>query len=374
MKKILIIAGEASGDLHGGNVVLELKKLRPDLELFGTGGKILKSAGVRLHYRDEDLAIIGFSEILKHYGFFKKVFAEMVALLDKEHPDAVLLVDYPGFNLKFAVEAKRRGIKVIYYIAPQVWAWKKNRIDKIKKYVDELIVLFPFEVGYFRREGMETRCFGHPLLDIVKPTLGKDDVIKKWNLDPGKRIVSILPGSRDNETNKHLPLLFQTLDLLIQDRNDLQFVFPLAPTIKKDIFDPFLDKTPADISVAENDTYNLVAHSDLALVASGTATLETSILKTPMIIFYSPSVITYLIGKYILRVKYIGLPNIMLDETVVPEDQLYTSPKKMVRNIRFYLDNPDEYQRVKKNLVKVKAELGDVGAYRKTAAYINTLI
>ncbi|MCP4753177.1 MAG: lipid-A-disaccharide synthase [Proteobacteria bacterium] len=374
MSKLLVITGEASGDLHGGNLMLELKKLRPELEIIGTGGKLMASANARLFYSVEELAVIGFSEVVKVYDRIKAIFDDLVRKLEEERPDAVLLVDYPAFNLKFAAEAKKRGIKVIYYIAPQVWAWKKNRIKKIIKFVDELIVLFPFEVEFFRREGLETHCFGHPLLDIAKPSRTREEVVEKWNLDPGKKIISFLPGSRRNEILKHLPLLFQTIDSLSKLRNDLQFVYPLASTIKKEDILPEIDGKGAHIHLVEDDTYNLVAHSDFALVASGTATLETAILQTPLIIFYKTSILTYLIGKYLLRIKAIGLPNIVADEEVVPEDPHFSSPRKMARDIQFYLENETEYARIKSNLTRVKNQLGNTGAYRKTAEFMDTLL
>ncbi|MBU3913998.1 lipid-A-disaccharide synthase [bacterium] len=374
MSKLLVIAGEASGDLHGGNVILRLKKLRPDLDIVGTGGQLLASAGARLSYRVEDMAVIGFFEVLKLYSYLKGIFNEMVRKLDEERPDAVLLVDYPGFNLKFAAEAKKRGIKVIYYIAPQVWAWKKKRILKIKKYVDELIVLFPFEVEFFRKENMETHCFGHPLLDIVKPDHDREYTIRKWNLKSDRKIISFLAGSRNNEILKHLPLLLETAKILSSQRDDLQFVFPLAPTVDRDVVQQYLDKQEIDIRLVKDDTYNVVAVSDFALVASGTATLETTILRTPLIIFYKSSIITYFIGKYLLRIKAIGLPNIIAGDMLVPEDPHFTSPKKMALEIQHYLDNTDHYSQAKENLIKLREELGNAGAYQKTAEFIDSIL
>ncbi len=370
----MIIAGEASGDLHGGNVLLELIKYRPDLEIFGTGGDLIAKAGARLLYRVEDLAVIGFSEVAKRYSYYKGIFDQMVKALDEERPDVVLLVDYPGFNLKLAAEAKKRGIKVIYYVAPQVWAWKKNRIEAIKQTVDELIVLFPFEVDFFQREGVTAHCFGHPLLDVVKPNLDKTSVINKWSLNPEKKYISMLPGSRRNEISKHLPLLFQTAEILNSYQDNLQFIIPLAPTVGNEPIRPFLNNTKADIKIVEGDTYNVVAHSDFALVASGTATLETAILQTPLIVFYKSSLITYIIGKYFLRIKLIGLPNIIAEEELVPENQRFVSPKKMAEDVRVYLNQDEEYSRIKNNLARIKDDLGHPGAYTKTARFIDSIL
>ncbi|MBU2644175.1 lipid-A-disaccharide synthase [bacterium] len=374
MRKLMVIAGEASGDLHGGNVIQRLKMLNPELEIIGTGGDLIAAAGARLFYRVEDLAVIGFSEVLKVYRHIKAIFNEMVEKLDAEKPDAVLLVDYPAFNLKFAEEAKKRGIRVIFYVAPQVWAWKKNRIHKIKAFVDELIVLFPFEVAFFKKEGMETHCFGHPLLDIVKPTLDRASFFQKWGLNPTKKTISLLPGSRRNEISKHLPLLCETASWIAREREDVQFLYPLAPTAEHGETADSQGPENPDITLINNDTYNAVAHSDLALVTSGTATLETAILQTPLIVLYKTSLSTYLIGKYLLRIKAIGLPNIIAGREIVPEDPHFISPEKMGKMAGYYLGNREAYLEIKQNLIDLREQLGEEGAYQKTANFINQLI
>jgi len=371
MKKLMVIAGEASGDLHGGNVLQRLKELMPDLEIFGTGGDQIKAAGAQLYYRVEDLAVIGFSEVLKVYRHIRSVFDHMINVLDKRKPDAVLLIDYPAFNLKFAAEAKKRGVRVIFYVAPQVWAWKKNRIHKIRAFVDDLIVLFPFEVDFFRREGMETHCFGHPLLDVVRPSLDRVDFFRKWGLNPDQKTLSILPGSRRNEIARHMPLLSETAELLAERHPDLQFVYPLAPAISRETVG---GRPRASITPVENDTYNAIAHSDIALVTSGTATLETAILQTPLIIIYRSSLTTYLIGKYLLRIKAIGLPNIIAGREIVPEDPHFVSPLKMAESVSYYLSNDNALNGIRNNLIALKEHLGETGAYWKTADFISKRI
>ncbi|MGK0289390.1 MAG: lipid-A-disaccharide synthase [bacterium] len=371
-KKVMVIAGEASGDLHGGNVISELLKIRKDVELFGTGGKLLKKCGVKLFYTAEELGIVGLWEVLKHYGFFRKVYYDLLEKLDQEKPDVVLLVDYPGFNLRFAEEVKKRGIKVIYYIAPQVWSWKKNRIHKIKAFVDKMIVLFPFEVRYFNREKMKTHCFGHPLLEIAKISTPKEDFFQKWGLDPNKKLVSLLPGSRSHEVSKHLPILLQMAEEISFDRKDIQFVYPLAPTVTLETVEPYLEHLKVKVHLVENDTYNCVGYSDFATVASGTATLETAVLQTPHIIFYKTSYITYLIGKYLLGIRVIGLPNIVAEKMVVPEMiQRDFSPLRMAAKVLEILDNKELYEQIKQNLKELKENLGSIGAYQKTAEFIS---
>ncbi|OGH02112.1 MAG: lipid-A-disaccharide synthase [Candidatus Lambdaproteobacteria bacterium RIFOXYD1_FULL_56_27] len=375
MIRLMVIAGEASGDLHGGHVLGQLKTLIPDLEAFGTGGPLLAEAGVELYYRAEEMAVIGFKEVLKNYSFYKSIFDKMVSLLDQRRPDAVFLVDYAGFNLRFAKEAKKRGIPVVFYVAPQVWAWKKGRIKEMKKVIDHLIVLFPFEVEFFAQEGILAQCFGHPLLDIVKPTQSRADFCTKMRLDPQKKLVALLPGSRRNEVAKHLPVLVEMANHLAQQLPGVQFVYPLAPTVAYEEVQSILGQVHAPLALAQGETYNAVAAADFAVVASGTATLETAILETPLLIFYKVAATTYAIGKYLLGIKAIGLPNIILGESLVPElVQSNTDPKVMADLVYGYLQDPAAHSVLKAHLKRLREKLGLPGAYQKTAQTLGQLL
>ncbi len=377
-KKLMVIAGEASGDLHGGYLLQELLKLNPDVQIVGTGGAKMAAAGANLYYDVKDLAVIGFWEVLKRYGYFKQIFDDIVSKLDIEKPDAVLLIDYPGFNLRLAAEAKKRGIKVVFYVAPQVWAWKKNRIKQIKKYIDELIVLFPFEVEYFKKEGMKTRFFGNPLLDIAQVTTNKSEAFSKYNLDENKITISLLPGSRRNEIIKHLSLVIDIAENIQRLKKGVQFVIPLASTVNKLEIEKQLADAKTKISLVQGDTYNMVGFSEFAVVASGIATLETAVLQIPMVIYYKISAATYFLGKYILNIKTIGLPNIISGKKIIPElvNNAATAPE-ISKTILEYLDSADKYQTIKKDLHDLKLSLGRTGAYQKTAVflsnYLNTL-
>lgn len=373
MQKLLVITGEVSGDIHAGHLARELKQINPELRIFGTGGPVLEEAGAELFYRVEQLAVIGFSEVVKVYRFIKRVFNEMVAKLDEERPDAVLLVDYPAFNLRFAAEAKKRGIKVIYYVAPKVWAWKKDRVNTIREVVDELIVLFPFEVSFFQAENVTAHCFGNPLLDTVKPTRTRDEFRQSCSVESDKILIALLPGSRKNELSRHMPLLIDTVKRLVAQKKGLRFICPLASEEDKKTLETTYAGDLDQVILVANDTYNTIAHSDFALVASGTAALETAILETPNFIFYKSSLATYLIGKYVVRIKAIGLPNIIADRIVVPENPRFTSPEKMAEDVLDYLNHPEKIERLKRNLNEVKRKLGESGAYRNTAAYLSQL-
>jgi lipid-A-disaccharide synthase len=374
-KKLMVIAGEASGDLHGGYLLKELLKLSPDIQIIGTGGTKMAATGANFYYDVKDLAVIGFWEVLKRYGYFKQIFDDIVSKLDAEKPDAVLLIDYPGFNLRLASEAKKRGIKVIFYVAPQVWAWKKNRIKQIKQYIDELIVLFPFEIEYFKKRGMKTRFFGNPLLDIARVTENKSDVFKKYNLDENKITISLLPGSRKNEIIKHLSLVIDIANNIQRQKKDVQFVIPLASTVHKSEIEKQLAEAKTQISIVQGDTYNIVGYSDFAAVASGIATLETAVLQTPMVIYYKISAATYFLGKYILNIKTIGLPNIISGKKIVPEliNNFATAPE-ISKTILDYLDSEDKYNTIKQDLSHLKFQLGTTRAYQKTAEFLSNYL
>jgi len=375
MTKLMVVAGEASGDLHGGHVVKALKARLPELELYGTGGQHLADAGVTLSHRAEDMAVIGFKEVLKNYSYYKGIFDELVASLDTQRPDAVLLVDYAGFNLRFAKEAKKRSIPVIFYVAPQVWAWKKGRVKTMKKVIDHLVVLFPFEVEFFAQEGMNAHCFGHPLLDIVRPTQSRDSFFTAQGLNLEEKLVALLPGSRRNEVEKHLPLLLDLAANLAKQVPGVQFVYPVAPTVSEESIKAQVDRSEVKVHLLRGETYDAVSAADFAVVASGTATLETAILETPLLIFYKVAATSYAIGRYLLRIKAIGLPNIVLGEAVVPEFvQSKTEPEKMADQVASYLKDPLLYAGQKRHLQRLREKLGLPGAYEKTAEFIQDLL
>ena len=284
--KLLTIIGETSGDLHGANVLREIKKINPAMKIIGTGGNLFKTVADQTYHSIEEMEVIGLFEVLKHWKKLKSIFQRMVNLLDRESPDAVFLVDYVGFNLRFAAQAKKRNIPVYFYISPQIWAWKKNRIQKIKDYVDKLIVLFPFEVKYFADRNVQVECFGHPLLDIVKTNTNQKSCFQKWGLSSSKKLVSLLPGSRHQEIKKHLPILLKTIPLISKAYKNTQFVCITPSKKSSTIAQKILSSQKLKIPLICEDAYNLIGNSDLALTASGTVTLETAILKTPMIIFY----------------------------------------------------------------------------------------
>ena len=371
-KKILVIIGEASGDLHGGSVLTELKKLLPKLTLIGTGGKIFQKLAQKTYYKIEELEIIGWVEALKNWSYLKNILKQIVTLLDQEKPDALFLVDYVGFNLRLASEAKKRKIPVYFYIAPQVWAWKKGRITQIKATIKKLIVLFPFEVEFFAKENCQVACFGHPLLDIVKTTLSKKQTLQKYKLDKQKKLVCLFAGSRKQELLAHLPKLLQSVELLSKHQ-DLQFACIASSQhnlkITKELCAHKL--ISKKILFVCDSSYNLAGAADLALACSGTATLELAILQTPMVIFYHTSYFNFLLARYIFKIKRFGLPNIIYDKEFIPELlQRDFTPQKLAKMALTILRNHKNYQKMQQNFSLLKKKLGKPHAYKKTAEFL----
>ena len=317
-KSILIIAGEASGDLHGGELIRFLKHKQPDLDLFGIGGDEMANHGMDIIVHVRDMSFLGFFEVIKHLPFIRRVFRKMKKLMRDRHPDLVLLIDYPGFNLRFAAQARKMRIPVLYYISPQVWAWGKRRIKKIARVVDKMLVIFPFEVDLYKKAGVDVEFVGHPLKDGVKVNTTRKAFFKTLNLDPGKPTIGLLPGSRNQEISRLLPEMIAALHLLREKQPNLQFVLGKSPTLSDEVYRPFLARDTS-IQPIRGHTYEIMAHSDMVLVASGTATLETAILQTPMIILYKMSSLSFFIGRLLVKVRQIGLANIVAGKKVVPE-------------------------------------------------------
>lgn len=367
LKSILIIAGEASGDVHGAGLVRHLKRMRPGLQFFGIGGDRMASEGVDTVFHVREMSFLGFFEVLKHLPFVRRVFRKMKTLLKERSPELVLLIDYPGFNLRFAKEAKKRGIPVLYYISPQVWAWGKKRVKKMAQRVDRMLVIFPFEEDLYRREGIEVLFVGHPLKDVVRMDRSKNEFFSELNLDPNTPLVGLLPGSRVQEIRRLLPEMKKAVEILRKEIPSLQVVLGWAPTLSDQVYTPFLEDAGFFIPL-RNRTYEIMAHSDAVLVASGTATLETALLGTPMVILYKMSPISYLIGRALVRVKHFGLVNIVAGRKIVPELlQKEATGERMAKEVLTLLGSDAKRQQVKRDLQEVYRKLGEPGATERAA-------
>jgi lipid-A-disaccharide synthase len=367
-KTIMIIAGEASGDMHGASLVREMIKINPALNFYGIGGNKLREEGVELLANASDMAVVGLTEVISKLGSILKIMKMMKRSLDERRPDLVILIDYPDFNIPLAKAAKKRGIKVFYYISPQVWAWRKGRIGQIKKTVNKMAVILPFEVDTYGRESFAVNYVGHPLLDMVKMNYSKQESRKKFGLAENKITVGILPGSRLSEVEKLMPELLQASEILAQKMPDIQFILPLADTLEEKIIAEIISRFTVKIRVISGHTYDVISCADLALVASGTATLETALLGVPMIIVYKISLLSYIIGRLIVDVKNIGLVNIIAGKTIVPElIQGDANSKRIAEEALAILTNGEKKQEIIKELEAIRAKLGEPGAAIRAA-------
>ncbi len=367
-KTIMIVAGEASGDMHGAGLVREMLKADPALNFYGIGGKKMQAAGVQILADASAMAVVGFTEVFSKLRVILKIMRRMKKSLDERHPDLVILIDYPDFNLPLAKAARKRGIRVLYYISPQVWAWRRGRIEQIKKTVTQMAVILPFEVETYRQKGFTVNYVGHPLLDMVKTNYALKESRKKFGLDESKTAIAILPGSRLSEIKQLMPELLKAAAILKNKIPEMQFVIPLADTLEEKDLTDMMTGSRLDVKVISGHTYDVVSCADLALVASGTATLETALLKIPMIIVYKISLLSYFIGRLFVHVKHIGLVNIIAGKTVVPElIQNDACGARIAEEALAILNNRARQRAMISELETIRARLGEPGAAIKTA-------
>ena len=376
MPEIFVSAGEASGDFLAGSLAAEMKKIDPSLNFFGLGGLALRAAGAQTFYDIQDLGVVGFWEVAKKIGFFRRVFHAVKKELETKRPDLVLLVDYPGMNLRIARLAKSLGLKVGYFISPQFWAWQERRVEAFKRHVDKVVVIFPFEVEFYQKEGINVEFFGHPFLDLVKPAVSKAEFFRRHKLNSKLPLVSFFPGSRRQQLEKHLPLIFKTLARLTQDGLKFQSAWGLAPGISKEqAAKRSQDALDLEITLVETDRYSLMSASDFAFSSVGTVTLELALLQTPFLIFYKTSPLTYFFAKRWVKLPYLGLANLALQEKIVPEFvQSEASVEKLAETAYFYMREPLLSSRLREKLGAVKHKLGEPGALPKIASSFCELV
>ncbi len=367
--KIMIVAGEASGDLHGSFLVREMLAINPSLHFFGIGGNKMKEAGVKLLAHAADIGVVGATEVIAKIGTFIQVIRKVSKSMDQFKPDLVILIDFPDFNLNIVARAaKKRNIKVFYYISPQVWAWRQGRIEQIKKLVDKMAVILPFEVDVYARRGYAVDYVGHPLMDTVKSALPKNEARKMFGLDEDKTTVGLLPGSRESEISRMLPEILRAAKMILQKKPDVQYVLPLADTLKESTVRSLIDAFGVPVKIVSGRTYDVIACCDLAIVTSGTATLETGLLGVPMIIIYKLSLLSAIIGRLFIRVSHIGLVNIIAGKTVVPElIQLDANAARISNEALTILTDPKRRKEIIMNLAALRSRMGEPGAARRAA-------
>ncbi len=373
--RILIVAGEASGDLHAASVVQELLRRAPQLTVEGIGGDRLRQAGVRLHAYAGDLAVVGLVEVAYKFPALWRAYRSMVRLLRQRPPDLLMLVDFPDFNLLLARRAYRLGIPVLYFISPQVWAWRTGRVRSIARYVRRLLVIFPFEEAFYRRRGVEALYVGHPLLDRLSPSPSRHEARRRLELEQTATVVGLLPGSRMGEVAKHLPLLLMAARQLLITRPDLRVIVAAAEGLPLDLIGSSLKQEASSARVVQGRTHEVMAASDLILVASGTATLEAAIIGTPMVIVYRLAFVSWLVGRLLIRVPYIGMVNLVAGKGIVPElVQFEATPDRIAEEARRLLESPDRRRAMQEQLHEVRDRLGPPGAVSRAADAILELL
>ncbi len=370
----MIVAGEASGDLHGGDLTREILARDPSCELFGIAGAQMRAAGVRADVRVEDIHGLGVTELISTIGLSLSTMRKLRRVLRNEKPDLVILIDYAEFNLVLAGFAKRAGVPVLYYITPQVWAWRRGRIKKIVERATQLAVVLPFEKKLYRLAGDRVNFVGHPLLDRVVPAQGRTETLARHGLPLGARLLALLPGSRRAEVRYILPPLADAGRILARDYGLLP-VIALAPTLTPAQLAEHTKIDLTGIRIIQGDTYSIIAASEAALVASGTATLETALLGCPMVIVYKVSPLTYTVGRMLVTgVSFIGMPNILAGEKIVPElIQGELTARNLVRAAEPLLHDSIRASTVA-NLKALRARLGAPGAAARVAAIALSMI
>ncbi|MBI9072204.1 MAG: lipid-A-disaccharide synthase [Melioribacteraceae bacterium] len=367
--KLLIIAGEASGDLHGASLINELKKRKSDLIISGVGGDKMIAGGMDALFHIKDMAFLGFVEVIKHIPFIKKVQNELIEHVKKENIKTVVLIDYPGFNLSIAKKFKALGIEIVYYISPQIWAWGQHRVKKIKKLVSKMLVLFPFEKKFYEKHGIEVEYVGHPLIEQIEKAdlLSRKDFFEKFNLDEGKKILLILPGSRIHEIEKIFPKCLDAAENLCGSFN-MQTVVACSENIDANIFNPYLNNK---FKIIKGFTYELFKYSEFGIIKSGTSTLEAGLFELPFIVVYYTSRLTYLIGRTLVKIKNIALVNIVAEKNIVHEliqDDVNTD--NIVQKSSDIMSSSKKCKEIKSSLSELRSKLGSVGASSKAAEII----
>ena len=365
----LIIAGEASGDLHGAKLVQALLDVYPNARFTGMGGERMRDAGVNTLFGIERMGAVGFVEIFSDFGHYFGVYRALVKEIASLKYTAVILIDSPTLNLRLAKHSRKHSCPVYYFISPQVWAWRKGRIEDIRKSVHKMFVILPFEEKMYQEAGVDAEFLGHPFIDVVHPTRTRGDSLEKFALDSHKKTVGLLPGSRMNEITSLLDEILLAAEKIKKEMGECQFLLPVADTIDPVLIQQKLGSNPLDIKILTDETYNVMNTCDALIIASGSATLEAGIIGCPMVIIYKLNPLTYWLALMLINTPYYGLVNIVAGESVVPElIQSKANAENIAAEILKLLKNPEYCQEVRARLLLVRKNLGRPGVMKAVAA------
>jgi lipid-A-disaccharide synthase len=364
-RRLLISCGEPSGEFYAAELIAELRKRTAELEVFGLGGDLLAAQDVRLLAHLRDLAVVGLIEVVSHLRRIKKLFDGVVEEAARLRPDVAVLIDYPDFNLRLARKLKALDIKVVYYVSPQLWAWRSGRIRDVQRDVARMLVIFPFEEAIYRDASVPVTFVGHPLVDHVRPPGDRSDAARDLGLDPARPVIALLPGSRNKEVAFNLPPMIEAAGLFRKGRPKAQFVLAQAPHLRSELFDA---ARRAGVTLLEGRTRDILRAARVAIVASGTATVETALTQTPMVVVYRLSPLTYTLGKPLLRVTNYAMVNLIAGRVVVPElIQGGFTPERVVHETERLFDDGPARSQMLEDLADVRRRLGEGGATRRAA-------
>ena len=370
MARILISAGEASGDLYAGAVTRGIKQLNPEAEVFGMGGDCLREAGGEVLFDIKDHSLMGFVEVLKKLPDVWKLRNAFIDLMEKRKPDVLLTIDYPGFNMRLAKLAKERGINVVYFIAPQVWAWRPGRAADVAKVTDKIACIFPFECDFYKSYGADIEFIGHPLVDTVKPSLSRKEAEELAGKRTGHPLILLMPGSREMEIQRLLPVMLGAAKILKQKRPELDFAIPRAATIAKDILEDSVRQAGLNIRLIEGHNYDVMSVADLAIVTSGTVTLEAAMCGLGCEILYKSSPVSFWIAKRVVKIPNIGLPNIVAGRQIEPELLQDDCTPENIAATALKMLEPERFAQLQRDLQEVKEKLGEPGAVKRVAELV----
>ncbi len=368
---IVILTGELSGEIHGAHLVASIKAKFPSVTFSAMGSRRMAEAGARIIMDYKEISIMGISEVFSRLHHIRRAFSTIKAYLIRTMPSLVVLVDFPGFNLRMAAFARKLGIPVVYFIPPQVWAWKKGRIHKIKKYVDLVISILPFEKKLYDEYGIDNIYIGHPFMDTVKPSVTREEFLDKIGSDGKTPVITIMPGSRENEIRKHIEIMLQVVERMRTSLARAVVVLPLAESIDETVLEPFA-KRLGEVRIIRGGAYNALAYCDIAIASSGSATLEAAILGAPTIVIYRISAASYFIARLIVHVDFISLPNIIAEKEVFPEFIQSLDPEKIAEKALLMVQNGKEV--VARELHPVIEKLGSHNSYDHARDAIVTLL
>ena len=366
--RFLIVAGEASGDMHGSGLVRALKKYHPNCEFSGLGGEQMRREGVKTFYDIDRMGAVGIIEVLGDLPHYYKVYRKLSSEIGSGSYDAVILIDYPTLNLRLAKLCKKHSCPALFFISPQVWAWRKGRIKEIQRTVNKMFVIFPFEEDLLKKEGVDAKFMGHPFVETVRTSMSRDEAMVEFSLDSTRKIIGLLPGSRNSELKYLLDIMINSANEIKKNIKDCQFILPVANTLNTEDIKGRIKYNALDIKIVEGKSYDVMNCCDFLIIASGSATLEAALLGCPMVIIYKLNCVTYWLARVLVKIKLYGLVNIVAGEEVVPElIQSKATVKNITKEVVTLMNDTGRRENLRSRLLKVRKSLGDPGVLDRVA-------